>query len=617
MKSIAVTVFAWLGATLAIGVGCSSQNSVSPNGGDGGPNSGDTPGIIGASGDASFTEGTAGLALEFPPCVTIGTIAWTVHNPARPHSDRTGSVPASQSRPIQSTVTGLPAGGGYVIKVTTGGSGAACTGTADFMITADTTNRVPVNLTCSSANAGDKGGSCGVATSVSAIPSEVDLGTATSLTACGTNVDGSQAGVDFSWSMTGGSGAGSFDSMTTASPKFTCNNPGTVTVAVTTTSADPSCQTSTGSVTFTCVAPRAAGLSLGLDHTCALRSSGSVACWGFNNAGQLGNGTNKDSLTPVNVPGLAQVSAIAAGSGHTCALLSDGTVSCWGAQRELGTGSATGSGTCNVPCSMSPVAVSGLKDVTAVTSGDTHMCALKSDASIACWGTNESGELGDGTQTDALSPVAVQGVTGATAIAAGEAHTCALLTDGTVKCWGYDYSGQLGNGMMGPDTCSGAPCSLKPVTVMGLTGVTAIAAGGSRTCALLSDGTARCWGFSDVGELGNGATASSSTPVTVSKLSGATALFAGTYHTCARVAGGTIACWGDNSDGQFCNGTKTNSSTPVTVPALSGAATLGTGNMDTCALLSDDTIACCGWDSRGQLGDGTMNNSSKPATVPL
>jgi alpha-tubulin suppressor-like RCC1 family protein len=593
-------------------MGSASGGNASSGSASGGTASGGT-----ASGsDAAPTRGTAELELEFPPCVMIDTIDWTIHDPSVLTSDLTGSLPASQSRPIRAPIQELPAGSGYTINVTTGGSGAVCTGTATFAIKAGSTSPVPVQLVCPAVAEGGagQGASCAVVTSVSAIPTDVDVGSSLTLTACGTNVDGSQAGVAFSWSVTGGGGTGSFDSATAPSPKFTCKTSGPVTIAVSTTAAN--CAASSASVSVMCTEPRASGLSLGLDHTCALLSDGTVACFGFNFAGQLGNGTAKDSLVPVAVSKLNQVTALAAGSGHTCALRSDRTVWCWGNWREVGAGSGAAPNDCSLPCAMTPIVVPGLSGVSALASGDSHMCALKSDGSVACWGTNESGELGDGTQNNAPSPVPVKGLSGAaTAIAAGEAHTCALIKDGSVQCWGYDFSGQLGNGMQGPDTCSGAPCSLKPVVVSGLSGATAIAAGGSRTCAVVAGGAVRCWGFSDVGELGNGMTSSSSTPVAVSNVSGVTALFAGTYHTCARMAGGAVACWGDNAYGQFCNGTMTSASTPVTVSALSGVVTMGAGNNDTCALRSDDTIACCGWNSRGQLGDGTMMNSLTPMTI--
>ena len=145
----------------------------------------------------------------------------------------------------------------------------------------------------------------------------------------------------------------------------------------------------------------------------------------------------------------------------------------------------------------------------------------------------------------------------ATAITAGAYHSCALITGGTAQCWGDNEYGQLGDGT---NTNSSVP-----VTVSGLAGVTAITAGGAHSCALMTGGTARCWGGNVYGQLGNGTNTNSSVPVTVSGLAGVTAISAGLFHSCALMTGGTVRCWGYNVYGQLGNGTTTDSSVPVTV----------------------------------------------------
>ena len=184
---------------------------------------------------------------------------------------------------------------------------------------------------------------------------------------------------------------------------------------------------------------------------------------------------------------------------------------------------------------------------TSVATGDTHTCTVLPDKTVKCWGDNTYGQLGtDWTLPRAYNPISVSGVAAASAVAGGAVHTCALLSNGTVRCWGSNISGQLGD--------DSTTDSFTPVAVSGLSNATAITASHARldsyghTCALLSNGTVECWGRNIVGQLGTGNTTDSPTPILVSGLSNATAVQAGGFHTCA-LSAGTIQCWGDNSAG--------------------------------------------------------------------
>ena len=349
-------------------------------------------------------------------------------------------------------------------------------------------------------------------------------------------------------------------------------------------------------------------IAVGGSHTCALTSGGVVKCWGRNGDGQLGDGTTTDRSTPVDVVRLGNgVAAIAAGGSHTCALTSSGGGKCWGQNRRYG---QLGDGTRRD--SKAPVDVVGLgSGITAIAAGGEHTCALTRGGGVKCWGANLSGQLGDGTTTWRSTPADVVGLgSGITAIAAGGSHTCALTSGGVVKCWGRNGDGQLGDGTTAD--------SSTPLDVVALgSGVAAIAAGGSHTCALTSGGVVKCWGRNGDGQLGDGTTADSSTPLDVVALgSGVAAIAAGGSHTCALTSGGVVKCWGRNYYGQLGDGTTADSSTPLDVVALgSGVAAIAAGGRHTCAMTSGGGVKCWGWNYYGQLGDGTTTWRSMPADV--
>jgi uncharacterized repeat protein (TIGR01451 family) len=348
-------------------------------------------------------------------------------------------------------------------------------------------------------------------------------------------------------------------------------------------------------------------ISTGSVHTCAVTNIGGAKCWGYNGDGELGDGTMTIRLVPVNVNGLtSSAAAISAGGKHTCVLTSAGGIKCWGrnAFGQLGDGTTTNR--------LTPVDVSGLTNgVTAIAVGSVHTCALTSTGGVKCWGWNSNGQLGDGTTTQRLTPVDVSGLTsGVTAIATINDHNCALTSAGGVKCWGWNSGGQLGDGT--------TTQRLTPVDVSGLTsGVIAIAAGGSHTCALTSAGGVKCWGWNSSGQLGDGTTTIRLTPVNVIGLtSGVTAIATGNGHTCALTSTGSAKCWGGNDFGQLGDGTTTDRFTPVNVSGLtSNVGAIAAGGYHTCALTSAGSAKCWGGNDFGQLGDGNPIFRTTPVDV--
>jgi alpha-tubulin suppressor-like RCC1 family protein len=294
------------------------------------------------------------------------------------------------------------------------------------------------------------------------------------------------------------------------------------------------------------------------------------------------------------------LSVISEGYNFSCAL-SDGTVQCWGSNwsGQLGDGTLVDRNT--------PVAVLGISGVTDLAAGGDHACALMADATVDCWGKNGSGQIGNATFVDSTTPLPVSFLTNVSAIASGYDHSCALINDGTVKCWGNNFSGQLGDGTNASSNV--------PVTVTGLTNVISLGARGNHTCALIGDQSVKCWGDNGSGELGDGAFSDSTAPVTVLSLTNATSIALGSLHSCALISGGTVKCWGYNRNGQLGDGTNTTSSTAVSVLGLTDIKMIAARGEHSCAIHLSGTVSCWGKNGNGELGDGTTSNRSTPVAV--
>ena len=404
--------------------------------------------------------------------------------------------------------------------------------------------------------------------------------------------------------------------------------------------------------------PASAQFDAGRNHTCATTAGGGVRCWGFNREGQLGYGhvtTIGDDET-AGAAGLLDLgvgrtaTSISAGLAHTCARLDDGNVRCWGYGRSgrLGHQSLENVGDNEAPGRVPPVDLGSRRTALTVSAGGSHSCAMLDGGEVRCWGYGAYGALGYGGESNdpavpgppdigddeppaSVGPVDFGPGRTAVAITAGGLHTCALLNDGTVRCFGWAKNGQLGYGNLN----NVADPSAVPAVDLGA-GRTAVAlsAGDIHTCAVLDDGSVRCWGAGLEGRLGYGnhsaigddETPGSVPPVNLGPGRTAVAISAGDRHTCALLRGGDVRCWGPAYAGQLGYGNTTyigddelpNSAGPVDLGSGRRALALSAGGQHTCARLDDASLSCWGYGGNGRLGycnERNVGEDELPGTV--
>ncbi|UJR79447.1 RCC1 domain-containing protein [Sandaracinus amylolyticus] len=301
-----------------------------------------------------------------------------------------------------------------------------------------------------------------------------------------------------------------------------------------------------------------------------------------------------------NDEGCDDVVQVATGAFHTCALRAGGSIVCWGSNDR----GQLGDGTTAARSTIQPVV--GITNARSVAAGTYHTCAGLADGTVRCWGWNGWGQIGDATTQDRPLPTSVAGLTDVATVTAGGHHACALGNDRRVRCWG------AGNGGDG----STAERQTRPVLAAGLADVVSVSAGGGYTCAARgAEHSAWCWGGNIYGQLGDGTQTSRATPTRVSGLTNVARVHAGDRHACAVRTDGTVACWGDNAWSQLGDRTTTTRLTAVAVLGVSDAADLALGYGHTCARLGSGVVTCWGRNAHGQLGDGTTAPRATPAVI--
>lgn len=342
--------------------------------------------------------------------------------------------------------------------------------------------------------------------------------------------------------------------------------------------------------------PAFIALAAGSSHTCGLTKSGEVWCWGSNYYGELGREGFSSYRQPAAVEGISDAAEIAAGDGYTCALGHDGSVWCWGLQL----GGALDDETCNFyPCHARPTLVERLPSAIALAPGAANMCVLTDERDAWCWGSNQDGQLGDGTSKKRPTPAPVTMLGDVDELAGGSDFACAIRGDGSLWCWGNNFYGQLAQGATGS-------YSLVPKVVPGMLGLSGLSLGTHHGCGL-RDGAPYCWGYNEGGQVGARGVMH---PVEV--LIDAHSMSAGNKAGCAVVRDGGVWCWGafiyNDWSGIW-------DLLPTRKAGLPPAASVAVGDDHACVLGLDGSVWCWGGNYRHQLGAAYPSSTMTPVRV--
>jgi Regulator of chromosome condensation (RCC1) repeat len=370
-------------------------------------------------------------------------------------------------------------------------------------------------------------------------------------------------------------------------------------------------------INFTVDCNSVASLAVGTFHGCAVSSAGQAQCWGGNEYGMLGDGTNVGPrTTPVLVTGSNTLDAgtLSSGYTHSCALRS-GRAVCWGLNFFAALGVGTAGLFANQPVTVGNASTPSFVKLSA---GGYHTCGLTAAGAAWCWGWNQDRQTGQPTSSAELLPIAVAaGPLVFTQITAGESHTCALTAAGEAYCWGGNGRGELGS-----DPAVIGTQSATPVLVPGGHVFASIDAGTLHTCGVTTAGAAYCWGSQEYGQLGNGVVgAAIAGPVPVSGGNTYLQISAGGQTTCGVTTARVVQCWGSGLSGVLGDGTTTaTQSTPVPISGtlVAGGVVVNLSEppgATACAWTTAGDAFCWGAGASAQLGNGTLLSSTVPVQV--
>jgi alpha-tubulin suppressor-like RCC1 family protein len=345
-------------------------------------------------------------------------------------------------------------------------------------------------------------------------------------------------------------------------------------------------------------------MSAGNDHTCGVTPDNRAYCWGFNWAGQIGDGSTGERFPPTAVAGGLQFSQVSVGLDHSCGVTVENHAYCWGRndRGQLGDGTFDNRST--------PVAVVGGLHFREVKAGMVHTCGIVELTDVAyCWGSNNTGDLGDGTTgTNRASPVLVLGGLHWAQLSAGGGHTCGVTTENRPYCWGGNTRGQLGDGTVGG-------MRSEPSPVVGGFRIRQVSAGGVHSCGVTTGNQVYCWGENGTGQLGDGTKTSHAKPTLVPSSRPWNQVSAGAEHTCALTLSQRAWCWGSNAFGRLGDATTIDRLKPVLVGKGMPFRQVTAGTFYSCGVSRSYQGYCWGDNTAGEIGVTPAGQYPSPVRV--